>query len=454
MILQGVGLPQTADDDAGWDACPIEQVVAQGDDCLDEVHFQHVSADLAFDAGVEERAERKHDCHSAGAGGHGLDHVLDPGEVAALVLWDTRKCPTPWIALPDLAPPLLEREGGIGDDQVEGRQAARARVGEDGVAERVATLDDEVLDAVQQQVHAGHGGRGQVSFLAEELAEECSRVAARLTHILHGRQQHAAGAAGRVVHGLALARVEDVHHQPHDAAGGVELPCLLVGRVSELLDQVLVRVAHHVVGDLPVAQQERGEMLDEVLEQLVRQPLLVGPLGVTEHAIEVLLVGSLDAPHRVLEGLADVPSPLADIVPVGSVGDLKPVFVLEVLSIRRHGHRMLLVPDVADPLEEEQRQDVALPVGAVDGAPAEDVGGLPEMRLERRQGQALPSTTGAAHRRSPILLAAASFCLAIQASMSSFWNRQIPPTLKPGRSPRFTIRYTVFGSTFRYSATS
>ena len=41
-----------------------------------------------------------------------------------------------------------------------------------------------------------------------------------------------------------------------------------------------------------------------------------------------------------------------------------------------------LVPDVTDPLEEEKRKDVRLEVGGIDGA-AEDVGGLPEVRLER-----------------------------------------------------------------------
>ncbi|MCH2107596.1 MAG: hypothetical protein MK291_13265 [Planctomycetes bacterium] len=43
---------------------------------------------------------------------------------------------------------------------------------------------------------------------------------------------------------------------------------------------------------------------------------------------------------------------------------------------------MLFIPDIADPLEEEQRQDVALPVGPIDRRAAQDVGGFPEVGLE------------------------------------------------------------------------
>ena len=42
----------------------------------------------------------------------------------------------------------------------------------------------------------------------------------------------------------------------------------------------------------------------------------------------------------------------------------------------------LLVPDVADALEEEQRKDVRLPVGAVDGTAAQNLGAVPEVGLQ------------------------------------------------------------------------
>ena len=69
------------------------------------------------------------------------------------------------------------------------------------------------------------------------------------------------------------------------------------------------------------------------------------------------------------------------------VGDLEPVLLGQVgvlLVAVRLGERVgaLLVVDVADPLQEQQREDVRLEVRRVDGA-AQDVGGVPEHRFER-----------------------------------------------------------------------
>tara|TARA_B100001057_G_scaffold438971_1_gene471818 strand:- start:506 stop:670 length:165 start_codon:yes stop_codon:yes gene_type:complete len=43
---------------------------------------------------------------------------------------------------------------------------------------------------------------------------------------------------------------------------------------------------------------------------------------------------------------------------------------------------VLFIPDIADPLEEQQRQDIALPVGPIDRRATQDVGGFPEVGLE------------------------------------------------------------------------
>ncbi|MEZ4227267.1 MAG: hypothetical protein R3B13_40390 [Polyangiaceae bacterium] len=205
--------------------------------------------------------------------------------------------------------------------------------------------------------------------------------------MLDGGEQHATSSTCRVVDGFAFLRVEDIGHQAHDAARGVELAGLLVGSVSELLDQVLVGIAYDVVAHGLVAEGQRREVLDEILQQVVGQPILVRPLRVTEDAVQVLLVGGLDPAHRVLQLLADVRGGLADIAPVAALGHLEPVLVFEVLAVRLDRLGVLLVPDVADALEEEERQDVALPVGAIDGAAAEDVRGLPKVGFELLERQ-------------------------------------------------------------------
>ena len=66
-------------------------------------------------------------------------------------------------------------------------------------------------------------------------------------------------------------------------------------------------------------------MLDQVLEQRVRQPLLVRPLRVTEHAVEGVRVSLFNPAQRVLQGGADVGRLGAYIDPVAILRDLKAV---------------------------------------------------------------------------------------------------------------------------------
>ena len=66
------------------------------------------------------------------------------------------------------------------------------------------------------------------------------------------------------------------------------------------------------------------------------------------------------------------PSGIVEAVDLGEVDRVD--VAVELRRLRR-----LLVPDVADPLEEEQREDVGLPVGAIDRAAAQDLGAVPKM---------------------------------------------------------------------------
>ncbi len=209
-----------------------------------------------------------------------------------------------------------------------------------------------------------------------------------MAHMLDGGEQHTAGAAGGIVDGLALLGVEDLDHEPHDAARGIKLAGLFVGGVGKGLDQIFVGIADDVVAHNAVAEQERREMLDEILEQIVGEAFLVGPLGIAEDAVKMILIGPLDAAHGVGDGCADVCGGLADVVPMATLGDLEAVLIGEVFAVGRDHLGVLLVPDIAEPFKEQQREDVALPVGAIDRAPAQDIGGFPKMRFELGKGNA------------------------------------------------------------------
>jgi len=123
---------------------------------------------------------------------------------------------------------------------------------------------------------------------------------------------------------------------------------------------------------------------------LVGELLSVRPASGSEDAVERVGVGALDLLHRVGERGTNVVGRFADVVPVAALGNLEAVDLLEVTGVSfpveftRLGR--LFVPDVTDPLEEQQRQDVALPVGAIDSGTAQRVGGLPEARLELLRG--------------------------------------------------------------------
>jgi hypothetical protein len=70
-----------------------------------------------------------------------------------------------------------------------------------------------------------------------------------------------------------------------------------LGQVGKFLDQVFIGLVENVRLAVLIAQVERREVFDQVLEQRVRKTVLVGPLGVAEDAVQGVLVGLLDAAH-------------------------------------------------------------------------------------------------------------------------------------------------------------
>jgi hypothetical protein len=72
----------------------------------------------------------------------------------------------------------------------------------------------------------------------------------------------------------------------------------------------------------------------------------------------------------------------AHIPPVAAAGDLKAMLVGEVFTVGAYCLGVLFIPDVADALEEQQGQDITLPVRAVNRAAAQDISGLPQVGFQ------------------------------------------------------------------------
>ena len=61
------------------------------------------------------------------------------------------------------------------------------------------------------------------------------------------------------------------------------------------------------------------------------------------------------------QGGADALSGGVNVLPVAATRDQKAVLVLEILAKLLDRPGVFFIPNIADPLKEEQRQDVALP---------------------------------------------------------------------------------------------
>jgi hypothetical protein len=64
-------------------------------------------------------------------------------------------------------------------------------------------------------------------------------------------------------------------------------------------------------------------VLDQLTHGLVREAVLVGPLGIAEDTKQFVFIGGLDGPHGALDGLSDVAGLLANLLPVGLCGHLE-----------------------------------------------------------------------------------------------------------------------------------
>jgi hypothetical protein len=265
FVLSVLVLSLTKHEDAGSQGVPVEEIRPQPYDGFQHVHAEDLLTNLAFGPHAEERTVRQYYDHAARLRSHRPDQMLHPSMVPTLSRRHPCEIPSIGIACPDFLTPLFQREGRIGDHAVERGEVI---TGEKGwLAPGVPAHDLKVRSAVQEKVHPCNRTGGEVLLLSEELSLECAVSTVILLHVVDCFQEHATRATGRVVNGLALLRVEDIHQEPHDRTRCLELARLLVRGIGKLLDKLLVRLSEDVDLGCLVAQVDTREVLHEVPEQ-------------------------------------------------------------------------------------------------------------------------------------------------------------------------------------------
>ena len=166
----------------------------------------------------------------------------------------------------------------------------------------------------------------------------------------------------------------------------------MAGVISELLDEILVALAQLVLGQVGDGEFQRGEVLDEVAQHGIGQAVLVRPLRIAKDAEELVGIGGLDGAHGLLQAPAHIPADLPNLPPMCVRRHLEAVVLREQRKVlipsrlpqRGHG---FLIEDIAEPLEEQQREDELFVVPSINRPPQEH-GGAPEVGFELLLGDA------------------------------------------------------------------
>ena len=311
---------------------------------------------------------REQDRAAPGLRVHGFEDVLEEGIVRAPLRRGAEEVAPPDILLPRAAVPFLDGVRRIGEDHVESAEFVALREG--GGGQRVAAGNLEIRHAMDHEVHPRDGGGDGDQFLP--VKAHGARVATAPFCFRKAGDQHATGAAGRVINALARLRLQHLRHQMDQRAVGVELLRGVPAVVGELLDQIFVAVAKFVLRHGGQRETVLGEVFDQVLERGVGHLTLVGPVGIAEDALQALRVGGLDSQEGREHGPPHIFWRAAHVVPMRAFGDDEAVigrggcvafvvgFVERILEI--------LVPDVGEAFEEHQREDVLLVVAGIDEA--------------------------------------------------------------------------------------
>jgi hypothetical protein len=200
---------------------------------------------------------------------------------------------------------------------------------------------------------------------------------------MQGFEEHASGAAGRIIDGVARFRGKNAYHESNDRARSVKLSGFLVGQVSKFLDEIFVGLAENVCFAVVVSETQRRKVLDQIFEEGIGKTVFVCPLSVTEDSVQCIRVGLLDTAHSLLEHMTDIGAPGPDIRPMTAFGNLKAVILWKMseldIPVRFfESDGKLFVVDVRDAFKKKQRENVCLEISRINW-PAKYVCRFPQM---------------------------------------------------------------------------
>ena len=311
FIFPRLGFGGAANDDARLHWRVVKKIRTETEHTFDEVGFDQFAAHVRFFLPEQHAVRPKHGA-TAGLGIQTLDDVLLKSVVGAALRRSAVKISSPRIRGKGGAIPLLDGIRRVGQAHVKTHQAVALH--QFGFGQRVAALDAKILDAVEKTIHPGDGGGHKIALLPEQL--HVAPLFFLPAQVCDTREQHAAGATSRVIHGFTGLHVQHLGHQMNHGAVGVKFGGGVAGVVGKFLDQVFVTLAQFILGQIGDGEFQCAEMLNHVAQHGVRKPVFVRPLSIAKDAVEFFLVGRLNVPHGGLKCHADVFCRLPHITPV------------------------------------------------------------------------------------------------------------------------------------------
>ena len=172
----------------------------------------------------------------------------------------------------------------------------------------------------------------------------------------------------------------------YHGAVGVEFLRSMAAVIGELLDQVFIALAKLVLRAVGQRQTLGGKVLQQILQQTIRQAVFVRPRAVAEDAGHLIAVGLFNLTEGLHNRRADILRHLTDVIPVVALRHKEGVQLLlgiefHVLTVFFDGYGGLFIVNIADALEEHQRENVLL-VGTRIDVGAQQHGALPEIAFQ------------------------------------------------------------------------